>query len=213
MHFLNRNEVDNFLAQRGLPPVDRAPLRHTPRGIGRPVQRRRVGSQLSGVRVATTNNWQLSDDEEFGDGWGASTWGRGDTNRGVNLDAEYGQDIVYNPQSVSAGGVSVPATASQPTNPDMINYLQVNPSTFQGSFYLPANYQRGLLLFQNQSAASNLWINFSVNAGINNGLLLTPGLGFLFDVKVPNNAIYGLYATSSLGFLLEGTNLPVTPAG
>jgi len=54
---------------------------------------------------------------------------------------------------------------------------------------LAANPKRGALLIQNQSAALTIYVNLGQAAAVNQGIQLGPGIGLLFDIKVPNNYV------------------------
>lgn len=71
---------------------------------------------------------------------------------------------------------------------------------------LSQNYRRQFLLVQNLSAASDLYINFGSDAGLNTGVKLTFGTGIVFDQKVPNNSIFLFFnaATFEPGIVVEG---------
>lgn len=83
--------------------------------------------------------------------------------------------------------------------------------TVQGSqSILPANSRRSLLLVQNQSTATNLFFNFAQDAGLNQGILLAPGVAVFFDYICPSDSVSVFFnnATAQPGLLCE-----VSPTG
>jgi len=69
---------------------------------------------------------------------------------------------------------------------------------------LSANPKRQTLLVQNQDAANTMFFNLGQFAGLNQGILVGPQLGILFDLKVPNNYVTVYSATGVRGVVVEG---------
>jgi hypothetical protein len=54
---------------------------------------------------------------------------------------------------------------------------------------LSANPRRQMLLVQNQSTTDNIYFQFGQSAAVNFGIKLGPGIGLMFDTKVPTNYV------------------------
>lgn len=134
---------------------------------------------------------------------------------------DYGDNSAINPvppNTYGAGVFNAPSAAAlqarepAPVQPFVANntkfsayFLQIG--TAQGSVnVLPSNNRRTLVLFQNQSTATNMYINFAQDAGLNQGLLLAPGVGVFFDYVCPSDSINVFFnnATPQPGLVLEG---------
>ncbi len=128
-----------------------------------------------------------------------------DDNVGQRTNDVYDENSVFYAPGGSSGGVQIT------TPPIMQNINSFGGYPFvigqASTTVLPQNMKRTLLLIQNQSPASNLYVNFSSDASPGNGILLTPGLGVFFDVNAPNNSISCFYdnITPQLGFIVEGS--------
>lgn len=78
-------------------------------------------------------------------------------------------------------------------------------ATAASSQILNANTKRSVLLLQNQSATITIYVNFGQGAALNQGVQLTPGVGLLFDTKVPSNYVTVVaIAGNAPGIALEG---------
>lgn len=109
-------------------------------------------------------------------------------------------------REIAAPGMSGPPVQSFATYPFAIS---VTSGTNGAVSIIPSNPRRTLLLIQNQSAAQDLYVNLSGDAGLNNGLLLVAGQGVFFDVVCPYNAVsvYFGAATNEPGVVIEGAPL------
>ncbi len=129
-----------------------------------------------------------------------------DDNVGQRTNDVYDESSVFYAGGGNQGGV----TLTQPTVYQNNTSFSVYPfviGTAQGSVQIvPQNLKRMWLLIQNQSAASNLYVNFSSGANVGNGILLAFGQGIVIDVNVPNNSVNVFFnnATPQAGVLVEG---------
>lgn len=83
-----------------------------------------------------------------------------------------------------------------------------NVSGNAGSVQLLAlNQRRQLLLIQNLSTASDLYVSFGLDASLLGGLLLAHGEGVIFDTVCPNNSVFVFFnsATNQPGIIIEGS--------
>lgn len=127
---------------------------------------------------------------------------------------------IYSEQEAFNGGAGgtqgsytvMPAQAIPPFLQRNITVFALYP--FQGAAgiqqtILNANDKRSLLIVQNQNAAggADLYINFSSDASVNNGLLIGPQVGLIFDTVCPNNGI-SIFSTGGAikGCAVEGVS-------
>lgn len=113
-----------------------------------------------------------------------------------DLNDQIAQSQQNNPPLSSNGGL-----ASAPLSFNVLPFVAAASS----QQVLSANPRRGALLMQNQSATVTLYFNLGQFAGVNQGIQLGPGLGLLFDVRVPNNYVTVIAAGGSApGIAVEG---------
>ncbi len=129
-----------------------------------------------------------------------------DSNVGQRTNDVYDESSVFYAGGGNQGGVQITQPIIYANNTSFSTYPFVI-GTAQGSTQIvPQNLKRMWLLVQNQSAASNLYINFSSGASVGNGILLGFGQGIVIDVNVPNNSVNIFFnnATPQPGVLVEG---------
>ncbi len=128
-----------------------------------------------------------------------------DDNVGQRTNDVYDESQVFYAGGGNQGGVQITPSPIMQNNNSFGGYPFVIGQA--STTILPQNMKRTFLLVQNQSPASNLYVNFSSAASPGNGILLTPGLGVFFDVNAPNNSISCFYdnITPQLGFIVEGS--------
>lgn len=139
--------------------------------------------------------------------------------RGALGDYGEGPDGTF-PQSPYGNGVFNAPTqqaleSRQPQDPTPFVYNNNHFAPYPFSFssaqgpntILPANPRRTFFLAQNQSTSVTIYINFASDAGPNQGIQLSPGVGVFFDVVCPNDSIsvYVDSATVTRGLLIEGS--------
>ncbi len=129
-----------------------------------------------------------------------------DSNVGQRTNDVYDESSVFYAGGGKQGGVQLTEPTIYKNNTSFSVYPFVI-GTVQGSVQIvPQNLKRQWLLIQNQSAASDMYINFSSGAGVGNGILLAFGQGIVIDTGVPNNSINVFFnnATPQAGVLVEG---------
>ncbi len=129
-----------------------------------------------------------------------------DDNVGQRTNDVYDETQVFYAGGGNQGGVQLVAPTVYQNNTSFSAYPFVVGSV-QGTVQIvPQNLKRMWLLIQNQSAANNLWVNFSSGASPGNGLLLAFGQGIVIDVNVPNNSINVFFdnPTPQQGVVIEG---------
>lgn len=105
-----------------------------------------------------------------------------------------------NQPSVGLGGGATPGAAPGPYNFSVLPFF-AGANSIQ---ILNSNPKRQALLVQNQDAANQLFFNLGQGAGLNQGILLAPTLGILWEIKVPSNYITVFSAAGARGIVAEG---------
>lgn len=102
-------------------------------------------------------------------------------------------------------GISTPV-AAPPLNTSR-SFIVPFALNADGAQVLSTNNRRVLLLIQNQDVAFTLYFNLGGGAGVNNGVRLLPGEGFVFDTGCPSDSLsiaYDVLAGSTgFGIALE----------
>jgi hypothetical protein len=116
----------------------------------------------------------------------------------------------YNERSVfyAPGGTEGGFEIKNPPLIKNVNSFATYPFVIANTSFsiLPANQKRSLLLVQNQSGTADLYVNFSSDAGVNNGILLVAGAAVILDTVCPNNSVAVFFdsATNEPGIVIEG---------
>lgn len=109
---------------------------------------------------------------------------------------------------VNAEGEPIPDPFANPVSFTTYAFALSSTSGNAGSVQLLSyNGRRQLLLIQNLSSGSDLFVNFGTAAGVDTALKLTNGAGVFFDEVCPNNAIFVFFnaATPQPGVIIEGS--------
>lgn len=138
---------------------------------------------------------------------------------GVSGLGDYGESSAYDESQVfraaTPGNLQL-NEEGQPLNDPYANPISFTTYAFAlstasgnaGSVQLLSyNGRRQLLLVQNLSSGSDLYVNFGTAAGVDTALKLTNGAGVFFDTVCPNNAIFVFFnsATPQAGVIIEGS--------
>ncbi len=129
-----------------------------------------------------------------------------DDNVGQRTGDVYDESRVFYAGGGTQGGVQIVQPTVFQNNTSYTSYPFVI-GTAQGSTQIvPQNQKRMWLMIQNQSSGSDMYVNFSTGAGVNNGILLGAGVGLVIDYNPPNNSINVFFnnATPQAGVLVEG---------
>lgn len=88
-----------------------------------------------------------------------------------------------------------------------VSYIVPVNGVFASKQVLPSNPKRVLLLIQNQSTSQNMYLNFGSSATVNNAIVLTPGVGLVFDNSgnsCPSDSVHIAFAAASqTGVVME----------
>jgi hypothetical protein len=162
--------------------------------------------------------------DEYGRPWGAGASGWNPppigTQGGAGAAAAAGQSG-FMPTTVPFGAID-PAAGVQWRNPTTAAIVPILASTPSNQPVLSLNYQRNLLIVQNNSTATSpdttpiFYINFNAqvaSAGL--GIALAAGIGIVFDIICPRDSVYLLQVGGGgatlivAGVVLQGTYSPV----
>lgn len=101
------------------------------------------------------------------------------------------------------------------SNPNTYAAVPINAGTTAIAAILAQNYRRSLLLIQNQSTATavgdtppTLYIGFNAQAQVGGSLALPPGIGIVFDIICPRDAIFvafGPFVNTGHSVVIAGT--------
>lgn len=129
-----------------------------------------------------------------------------DENVGLRTNDVYDEERVFYAAGGNQGGVQLVAPTIYQNNTSFSTYPFVIGTTQGSTQIVPQNLKRMWLLIQNQSTASDMYVNFSSGAGVGNGIKLSFGVGIVIDVNVPNNSINVFFnnATPQAGVIVEG---------
>jgi hypothetical protein len=128
--------------------------------------------------------------------------------------------IADNPSDVAWTQVYAIANKRRPQGPrrffnslQMTNSVGVGPGTLANVAVVTQNFSRSLLVIQNASTATapdyapTFYVGFGQVPKVGEPIALPPGVGIVFDVRVPNDAIYigfGPYSNTDGSVVIQG---------